>query len=152
MISAAWAVEKHLEQSESTPVEIANLLMNADRKIADCGLISTSEISTDTYQAVVFNTAILCMKAILRASGYQTTEKTIGGHKLLILALGMTMDAANRYTPALEKARKHRIQTTYIVIGNADRTAVDKLFVLVKALRADVEKYIRRHHASLIKS
>jgi hypothetical protein len=152
MISPTWATKKKLERSDSNPVEISNLLVNADRKILDSGLISDSKVSTDTYQAVVFNAAILCMKAVLRASGYQTAQNTSGGHDVLIRALAATMDTRNKYAPALEKARKQRIQTTYIVIGNADREDVDKLLVLVKALRVDVAKYIRRHHPSLINS
>jgi hypothetical protein len=152
MISKTWAAEKKLEELESSPIEISNLLENADQKIRDCELISASEISTDTYQAVVFNAGILLMKAVLRASGFRTTEKTAGGHDLLIRCLGATMDTKNKYAPGLEAARKQRIQTTYIVIGTADRKDMDDFLDLVKALRADVEKYIRRHHPTLITS
>lgn len=150
MISKTWAAEKKLEELASSPIEISNLLENADQKIRDCELISASEISTDTYQAVAFNAAILLMKAVLRASGYQTNKDTTGGHDLLIRSLAATMDPKNKYTPRLEEARKQRIQTTYIIIGNADREEADEFLALVKALRSDVEKYIRQQYPALM--
>lgn len=152
MISPTWAAEKGLVKSPATLQEISDLLANADQKIHDCDLISDSGISTDTYQSVVFSAAILLMKAVLRVSGYQTTKETSGGHDILVKCLGSTLDTRGKYGRVLEIARRVRQLTTYVAIGDADRKEVDGLFVLVKALRVDVEKYIRRNHPSLIKS
>ncbi len=152
MISPTWAAEKGLVKSSATSLEISDLLENADQKLHDCVLISDSEISTDTYQSVVFNAAILLMKAVLRASGYQTTKETSHGHDLLVKCLGLTMDTRGKYSGVLDTARRIRQRTTYVAIGDAAREEIDDLLILVKALRADVEKYIRRHYPSLIKS
>jgi hypothetical protein len=152
MITAKdWASQKKLQEEKSSPEEIRELLALADEMLNDCDIVSKTEsLSADHYQRGVYEAALPCAKAVMRASGYRVGKGAEGGHDLLFAFLGLTVDPRDKFGSTLQAARLTRQQTTYNAKGNFDKPEVDKLLKLVHALRAEVEKWIQQNHSDLL--
>jgi hypothetical protein len=145
-----WAAKQNLKEEKSSRKEISDLLALADQKIKDCVVLSGVEVSTDLYHACVYEAAIPCAKAVLRAEGFQVPKEAEGGHSKLFQSLTLTLDAKQKYLNALQESRKKRNQTLYVAIVGEDKSVIDNLLVLVRELRADAETWIHKHHSDLL--
>jgi hypothetical protein len=150
MLYKDWATKKKFEEQQTTAEEIRDLLKLADEKLKDCEIISETSVSADSYHSNVYSAAIPCATVILRASGYRITKQTDGGHELLFQCLGFTIDPGDKYGTSLQEARLLRNRTSYESVASIKKEDVKKLFDIVRKLRADVQRWLEKHHSELL--
>jgi hypothetical protein len=146
-----WLVSKKLDEQPTSSNEIIDLLKLADQKIDDCEKMSACGVSAQTYHENVYMAAIPSAKAILRVSGYRTSEETKGGQDILFQCLTFTVYPNPKDIIVFGVARKLRKQSAYDSVAEVEPDATD-LFNKVKKLRVDVESWIRKNHPRLLKS
>jgi hypothetical protein len=145
-----WAAKKELEELETSPEEIAELLRLADQNLLDCEFLSTAPISNDLYHSCVYRAALPLAKVSLRAEGYRVPASAEKGHVILLDALTFTVDKRSKYKTQLQVARLVRNQATYTSATTHQRSDIDNLLKTVRELRVDIETWLRREHPELI--
>jgi len=144
-----WAIKYNLKEEKPSREEIADLLKLVDQKLEDCRIVAETSVSADHYHTTVYEAALPCAAAPLRAEGYRIPSASNGGHSLLFQALTFTVDKKLKYSDPLQEARKLRNQTVYTSIVSLNKPDISKLLTTVRELRGDVEKWLRKEHPEL---
>ena len=151
MLFKDWVAKKKFVAEQTSAEEIKDLLKLADEKIKDYETISGAAVSADLLHSTAYSAAIPCATVILRASGYRISKQTDGGHELLFQGLTFTVDTKDKYSTKLQSARLVRNHTSYEAVADIKKADIDKLFVVVRTLRADVQQWLEKHHPDFLK-
>ena len=142
-----WVQNGWLERRESSPQEIKDLLMVADRWLSDYG--SAGKLSADARLTLAYGAILAAGTVALRAAGYRVTR---GGneHYHTIEALEFAVDPDKKSIPTIHAMRKKRNQTSYEVSGRVSDREAESAGRLAHKLRRDVGKWIRTTYSKLL--
>jgi hypothetical protein len=140
-----WLKSRWLIEHQTSRQEINDLLNVADRDLAQC---RTPGLTPDWRLNIAYNAALQAGTAALAAAGYRATREA--HHYRVIQSLAHTIEAHATLIDQLDKFRKKRNITGYERAGVASEQEAKEMFVLAKALRDDVEKWLRSNHPELL--
>ena len=140
-----WSRNRWLIEHKTNRQEINDLLSIADRDIADCQI---STLSPDWRLNIAYNSALQSATAALAASGYHASREM--HHYRVIQSLAHTIEVDNAFIALLEKFRKKRNIGEYDRAGAISVQEAIEMLNMAKALRKQVEEWLRVHHPNLI--
>ncbi len=141
-----WERNRWVTAHTTSPQEIKDLLGVADRDLRDCGV---KGLSDDWRLAIGYNAALQCATAALATSGYRASREA--HHYRVIQSLSLTIAADAGLITKLDAFRKKRNVGDYERAGTISTAEADEMVVLARDLRQSVEKWLRKHHAGLLK-
>lgn len=141
-----FLAEGRLRRQTSNAVEIKNLLLVAERDLADARV---EGVTADRRFATAYNAALQLATAALRAEGYRTSGT---GHHFTTLAvltdiLGAEMQSTADY---LNACRAKRNTVDYNGIGVANERDVRELIEEAEILKTAMHAWLLRVHPGLI--
>jgi hypothetical protein len=140
-----WVQNGWLTEHQSSAGEIRNLLGLADR---DLRAFRVKELDADWRFAITYNAALQAATAALAAAGYRATRES--HHYRVIQSLELTIGAAPKLIRQFDAFRKKRNIASYEVGGGVSEEEARAMAALAKALRVEVERWIRAHHPKLL--
>jgi hypothetical protein len=106
------------------------------------------ELDADWRFAIAYSAALQAATAALAAAGYRATRQS--HHYRVIQSLELTIGAAPKLIRQFDAFRKKRNISSYEVGGAVSDKEAKEMAVLAKALRVEVERWIRAHHPKLL--
>jgi hypothetical protein len=140
-----WVQNGWLTEHQSSAEEIRSLLDLADR---DLRAARVKELDADWRFAIAYSAALQAATAALAAAGYRATRQS--HHYRVIQSLELTIGAAPKLIRQFDAFRKKRNISSYEVGGAVSDKEAKEMAVLAKALRVEVERWIRAHHPKLL--
>ena len=142
-----WDKEGRWLKKEATSFrEIGDLFSIVERSLKDSSL---EDLSLDARLSHAFTAALNCATIALRASGYRLPS-TEGHHFRTIDSLRHTLKLDSKLVMRLQAYRNKRIKVTYDRAGTTSEKEVEELTKIVKALRDDVQKWLKTNYPDLI--
>jgi hypothetical protein len=142
-----WLKNGWLVEHKTSPREIADLLAVADRDLHDC---RADGLGPDWRLNIAYNAALQCATAALAACGYRPVREA--HHYRAIQSLAHSIGADKTLIAQFDAFRKKRNISGYERMGMISDKDADEMFSLAKALRKDVEAWLRAKHPGLMKS
>ena len=140
-----WARNEWLVEHKTSPQEIKGLLGVADRDMRDC---AAKGLSDDWRLAIAYNAALQCATAALAASGYRASRES--HHFRILQSLSLTIGLDNKLVGQLDAFRKKRNVSDYERAGMVSEAEADEIVCIARALRKQVEEWLRRNHPALV--
>jgi hypothetical protein len=140
-----WRDNGWLSVHESSRQEIVELLAIADRDLKDC---LAEGLSADWRFNIAYNAILQAATAALAAAGYRAARDS--HHYRVLQSLQFTIGLPLQALRCLDAVRKKRNLTGYERIGTVSDKEVSEITEIAKALRLDVEKWIRTAHPQLM--
>ncbi|MEK6709462.1 MAG: hypothetical protein AABZ64_02675 [Nitrospinota bacterium] len=140
-----WLADGWLREHRTSPEEIRDLLGVADRDLADC---QAPGLSPDWRLNIAYNAALQAATAALAASGFRPSREA--HHYRAIQSLAHTVGAESRLIVQLDQFRKKRNIGEYERAGAVSEQEAKEMTALARALRRDVEKWLRAEHPELM--
>jgi len=141
----AWQANGWLTEHVTSRQEIADLLVVADRDLANA---SVAQLSADWRLAIAYNAALQSATAALAAAGYRAARES--HHYRVIHSLGLTIGAEPHLIRELDQFRKKRNVTHYERAGAVSEREADEMLTLARGLRRTVELWLRDIHPGLM--
>jgi len=139
--------EKWLKRQPTDSKEIAMFLGTVERDLKQARM---EEISADWRLAMVFNAALSCCIAALRASGYRLGSVP-GHHEKAIESLRYTLESDRTLIEKLHSYRRKRSRVVYDEVGVALESEVAELIELTQELQSDLQAWLKDKHPDLLK-
>lgn len=131
-----------LQQQPTTPREIADLLVVAERGLKDA---QATVISTDLRFSAAYDAALTLATVALRCTGYRT--RGAAHHATTFEALPSVMgEQAQARADLFEACRMKRNVTHYRRAGEVTAGEVDELLTAAVAFRDEVEVWVRARY------
>ncbi len=146
MSLADWQRNGWLIAHRTSATEIFDLLAVVERDLADS---AAEGLSADWKLNIAYNAALQAATAALAAAGYRASRDQ--HHYRVIQSLRETIGAEVALVNTFDAFRKKRNITGYERVGlvsDADAEAMRKLAI---RLRDNVVRWLRKHHAQLLK-
>jgi predicted DNA-binding ribbon-helix-helix protein len=134
-----------LVQHKSSGEEIANLFALSDRDLAAC---QTKNLPADWRFAIAYNAALQAATAALAAAGYRAGRES--HHHRVIQSLEFTLAPERKLIDTFDKFRKKRNISSYNIAGSVSEKEAHEMYELASALRARVERWVRKNHPKLL--
>lgn len=138
--------EGWITEHRTSADEIQNLLGIADR---DLGTSRIKDLHPDWRFAIAYNAALQAATAALAAAGYRAGREA--HHLRVIRSLEFTLHADPALIRRFDVFRRKRNLSSYERGGSISEMEAEEMRALAASLRADVERWIRKHHAALWK-
>jgi len=146
MILKSWLAHGRLKEHRTSPQEINDLLVLADRDLGDCRI---SGLSSDRRLNIAYNAALQASRAALAAAGFRTSGES--HHYLVVQSLAHTINASPDILQLLDQFRKKRNMGEYDRVGVASDQEVEEMIALALKIRHEVEEWLRAAHPGLLK-
>lgn len=140
-----WLASRWIVEHEPSAGEIAALFDIVDRDLADASLV---RLSSDARLAIAHNAALTLGTIALAASGYRMARDR--AHERTLLSLKDTVGLDRKTVDLLDTVRRKRNLISYEHAGTTSAAEVNELYGKVLDLRADVVRWLRKHHSSLV--
>jgi hypothetical protein len=127
-----------------TAQEIAALRGIVARDIQDC---QSKGLGADWKLNIAYNAALTCATIGLAACGYRSTGEA--HHYRVIQSLRFTVRCSRQTVAQLDTFRKRRNISDYERAGTASQADAREMFELAKALRRDVDAWLKGEHPEL---
>ena len=98
--------------------------------------------------AIAYNAALQAATAALAASGYRASRDS--HHYRVFQSLEYTIKADPKLIRSLDAFRKKRNTSSYEMGGTVSDKEAEEMAALAKALRIEVERWIRTEHPELL--
>jgi hypothetical protein len=141
-----WLKNGWLAEHKASAQEVADLLAVADRDLHDC---RADGLSPDWRLNIAYNAALQSATAALAAAGYRPAREA--HHYRGIQSLAHTIGADKALVAQFDAFRKKRNISGYERMGMISDKEADEMFSLAKALRKDIEAWLRAKHPGLMK-
>ncbi len=141
----SWLRNKWLVQHTASSHEIANLFAISDRDLAAC---QTKNLPADWRFAIAYNATLQAATAALAAVGYRASRES--HHHRVIQSLEFTLAPERKMIDTFDRFRKKRNISSYDVAGAVSDKEAQEMFELAAALRAKVERWIRKNYPKLL--
>ena len=140
-----WRVSRWIDQHESSPEEMGDLLALADRDLQTC---QTPGLNEDWRLAIAYNAVLQLATAALAAAGFRAGHQS--HHYYVIESLRYTLGLDPQAVEQFQAFRKKRHRGGYDRAGTVSAEEADELFGLAKKLRGEIEVWLRRNHPKLL--
>lgn len=140
-----WVRNGWLTEHRSSGAEVRNLLSLADRDLRNC---QAQGLDTDWRFAIAYNAALQAATAALAAAGYRAARGS--HHYRVIHSLELTIGADRKLIRQFDAFRKKRNLSSYELGGAVSDKEAKEMASLAKALRAEVERWIRSEHPDML--
>ena len=140
-----WRHNGWLSAHQSSRQEIADLLAITDRDLTDC---QSEGLSADWRFNIAYNAILQVATAALAAAGYRAARDS--HHYRVLQSLGLTLGLPVDQLRYLDALRKKRNLTGYERIGAVSNREVDEIVETAKAMRHQVEHWIKAMHPELL--
>jgi hypothetical protein len=117
----------------------------ADRDLRNC---KAQGLDADWRFAIAYNAALQAATAALAAAGYRATRGS--HHYRVIHSLELTIGADRKLIHQFDAFRKKRNLSSYELGGAVSDKEAKEMASLAKALRAEVERWIRSEHRDML--
>ena len=141
----SWLRNRWLVQHKPTSQEISNLFAICDRDLAAC---NTKTLPADWRFAIAYNAALQAATAALAAAGYRASRES--HHHRVIQSLEFTLAPERKMIDTFDTFRKKRNISSYDVAGSVSDKEAREMYELAAALRARVERWMRKNHPTLL--
>jgi predicted DNA-binding ribbon-helix-helix protein len=141
----SWLRNRWLVQHKSNTQEITNLFAISDRDLHAC---NTKTLPADWRFAIAYNAALQAATAALAAAGYRASRET--HHHRVIQSLEFTLAPERKMIDTFDTFRKKRNISSYDLAGSVSDKEAKEMYELAAALRARVERWIRKKHPKLL--
>jgi predicted DNA-binding ribbon-helix-helix protein len=141
----SWLRNRWLVQHKPTSQEISNLFAISDRDLHAC---NTKNLPADWRFAIAYNAALQAATAALAAAGYRASRES--HHHRVIQSLEFTLDPERKMIDTFDTFRKKRNISSYDLAGSVSDKEAKEMHELAAALRARVERWIRKNHPMLL--
>ena len=142
---ADWLANRWIVAHEPTVEEVSDLLDVVDRSLRDAAI---PQLSADGQLVMSHNAALQLATLALAAEGFRVgRERT---HERTILSLRDTAGIERKTVDLLDAVRRKRNQISYEHAGATSSAEAQELHKLVKALRADVVRWLKKKHPTLV--
>jgi hypothetical protein len=141
---ADWLASRWIVTHEPSVAEIADLLAVVDRDLEDAAL---AHLSADWRFSIAYNAALQLATLALVAEGYRPGRERV--HERAILSLRETAGIAAKTVDLLDAVRRKRNQNSYEHAGATSAAEARELHELVKSLRGEVLRWLRKTHPAL---
>lgn len=141
-----WLRNGWVTEHRTSAQEITDLLLVADRDLADCRVAG---LSADWRLNIAYNAALQVATAALAASGYRAVREQHHYRVIQSLALTIGIDAA--LVDQLDQFRKKRNIGGYERAGLVSDQEAQEMIALAVRLRYMVEDWLRQHYPALIR-
>ena len=123
----------------------SNLLGIVARDLKDG---NATDVSDDWRFAIAYNAALQAPTAALAAAGYRAARES--HHYRAIHSLELTVGKDARFIRAFDAFRKKRNVSNDDIGGGISHREVEEMIAIAKALRRDVQQWIRAKHGTLL--
>ena len=144
MSLADWLANRWIQRHATTTQEIADLFAVVDRDLTDAAI---PRLSDDWRLGITYNAALQLATIALAAEGYRATRER--HHERTILSLRETARIPQSTVDLLDVTRRKRNQANYESAGSTSAKEADELHEVVRELRADIVRWLRKHHTAL---
>ena len=144
MTLADWLANRWIVAHEPTAEEIADLFAVVDRDLGDAAV---PRLSSDWRVGITYNAALQLATIALAAEGYRPGRER--AHERAILSLRDTVGVGAKTLDLLDTIRRKRNQINYERAGTTSAAEADELFGVVKRLRGDVARWLKKKHRAL---
>jgi hypothetical protein len=139
-----WLADRWIVAHEPTVEEIGDLLAVVDRDLEDAAI---SRLSADWRLSIAYNAALQLATLALVAEGYRPGRER--AHERAILSLRDTAGIATKTVDLLDAVRRKRNQNNYEHAGTTSAAEAGELHEVVRVLRGDVLRWLRKRHPAL---
>ena len=133
-----------IRRHETSSREIADLLAIADR---DIGQSQTPGLGPEWRFDIAYNAVLQLGTAALAAAGFQAERAN--RHMRVLGCLGFAIGIARERVAFFDTCRRKRDAAVYERVGAVSDAEADELISEAKALRDEVETWLRKEHPQL---
>ena len=144
MSLADWLANRWIVTHEPSVAEIADLWAVVDRDLEDAAL---ARLSADWRLGIAYNAALQLATLALVAEVYRPGRER--AHERAILSLRETAGISAKTVDLLDAVRRKRNQNSYEHAGATSVAEARELHELVKTLRGEVLRWLRKTHLAL---
>jgi hypothetical protein len=119
----------------------------ADRDLADC---QVSGLSADARLNIAYHAVLQAAHVALAAAGYRV-PKGESSHYRALQSLAYTVGLGKELVGRLDDFRKKRNLGSYETVGTISDQEAGEMLQTAKALRKQVETWLRKEHPGLLK-
>jgi uncharacterized protein (UPF0332 family) len=130
-----WSQNKWIKEHTTSPHEIRDLLLLADRDIEKSQI---KELGEDLGFSIAYNAILQCANAALAVAGYRATD-----HSKAIASLRFTIGSETDLIRLFDSYRQKRHDLMYERTGLASSKDLATIVKKAKEIRKEVERWIR---------
>ncbi|MGH9532089.1 MAG: hypothetical protein ACRD2Q_06820 [Terriglobales bacterium] len=140
-----WVRNGWLREHRTSPAEIADLLLVAERDLHDC---QAGGLSPDWRLNIAYNAALQLATAALCAAGFRAERES--HHYRVLQSLALTVGADAALVNQLDMLRKKRNVGGYERAGAVSKQEAKEMQTLARHLRKLVADWLRTKHPQLL--
>jgi uncharacterized protein (UPF0332 family) len=142
MSLADWAKNRWIKEHKTSPGEIQDLLLLADRDIEKSQI---KELGEDLGFSIAYNAILQCANAALAVAGYRA-----GDHAKAIESLRFTIGSETDLIRLFDSYRQKRHDLMYERTGLASAKDLVNIIKKAKEIRREAERWIRATRPELL--
>ena len=142
-----WMTMGIIEEHESSPQEIGELLDVVRTDLSDARLVA---LSSDRRLSCCYGAILTSARAALRASGYRVRKGGPSHHYYAIQSLQYTVGFNPLTLRKIESLGKKRVTAEYVRVGEVSGTMVDDAIALAESCCRQAEDWIRGAHPEFL--
>lgn len=134
-----------IRRHETSSREISDLLAIADRDIRQS---QTPGLGPEWRFDIAYNAVLQLGRAALAAAGFQAERAN--KHMCVLECLGFSIGVGRERVAFFDTCRRKRHAAVYERVGAVSDAEADELISEAKALRVEVETWLRKEHPELV--
>jgi hypothetical protein len=140
-----WLVNRWIVVHEPSAGEMTDLFAVIDRDLEDA---SVPRLSEDWRLGIAYNAALQLATLALAAEGFRPARER--AHERALVSLRFTIGAPAAMVDLIDTVRRKRNLINYERAGTTSAAEAEEFFDVAATLRADVVRWLRKKHRTLL--